>query len=86
MEDKLLLIWMYHKVQVKPSMLGPQFGLSPSQTDYWIDRLYPVLQVAFSKLTTLNLRPNCIKYLQALNTYQVEYGYAVAFHGYCVLS
>lgn len=86
MEDKLLLIWLHHKMQVMPSDLGPQFGLNQSQTDDWIRRLLPVLQLTFSKLEMPHLQQFCIKFLQALNTYQVEYlvvgGYAVAFHGY----
>jgi len=86
MEDKLLLIWMHHKAQVMPSVLGPRFGLSQSQTDYYISRLLPVLQLTFSKLATPHLPPYCIEFLQALNTYKLEYlvigGYAVAFHGY----
>lgn len=86
MEDKLLLIWLHHKMQVMPSDLGPQFGLNQSQTDDCIRHLLPVLELTFSKLTMPHLQQHCLKFLQALNTYQVEYlvvgGYAVAFHGY----
>ena len=86
MEDKLLLIWMHHKMQVIRSVLGSQFGLSQSQTDYCIHRLLPVWQLTFAKLAIPHLQLYCIKFLQALNTYQVEYlvvgGHAVAFHGY----
>jgi hypothetical protein len=66
--------------------LALQFGLSPSQVNYWIDRLLPVWQLTLSHLTKTNLQPNCIQFLQLLNSYQVEYlvvgGHAVAFHGY----
>jgi hypothetical protein len=85
-EDKVLFIWMYHKVQMSPPSLGLQFGLSPSQANDWIDRLLPVLQLALTNLTKINLQPNCVQFLQLLNSYQVEYlfigGHAVAFHGY----
>jgi hypothetical protein len=86
MEDKLLLIWLHHKMQVLPSDLGPQFGLNQSQTDDCVRHLLPVLELTFSRLTMPHLPALCIKFLQALNTYEVEYlvvgGYAVAFHGY----
>jgi hypothetical protein len=86
MEDKLLFIWMYGKVQTLQSALGLRFDLSQSQVNYWIDRLLPVWQLALTNLTKINLQPNCVQFLQLLNTYQVEYlvigGHAVAFHGY----
>lgn len=86
MEDKLLLIWLHHKAQQMPSVLAPQFGLSQFQIESWIHHLRPVLELTFAKLTTPRLSLFCIQFLQALNTYQVEYlivgGYAVAFHGY----
>jgi hypothetical protein len=85
-EDKLLFIWLYHKMQTLPPALGSHFGLNPSQVNYWIDRLLPALQLAQANLTVINLSPNCVQFLQLLNTYQVEYlvigGHAVAFHGY----
>jgi hypothetical protein len=86
MEDKLLFIWMYHKVQWLPPALGVQFGLSQSQVNNWIDRLLPVFQLALANLTIISLSPNCVQFLQLLNSCQVEYlvigGHAVAFHGY----
>jgi len=86
MEDKLLFIWLYHKGQMLQPVLGSLFGLSPVQANYWIERLLPVLQLALTNLTLINLQPNCVQFLQLLNSYQVEYlvigGHAVAFHGY----
>jgi hypothetical protein len=86
MEDKLLLIWLHDKAQQTSLVLGPQFGLSQSETEDWIHHLHPVLKLTFAKLMTPQLPLFCIQFLQALNTYQVEYlivgGYAVAFHGY----
>lgn len=85
-EDKLLFIWMFHKMQWLQPALALQFGLTPSLVNYWIDRLLPVFQLALANLTIINLPPNCIQFLQLLNSYQVEYlvigGHAVAFHGY----
>lgn len=86
MEDKLLLIWMHHKMQVSSSRLGPQFGLDPVQTNDCIAHLLPVLELTFSRLAMPRLSLFCIQFLQLLSTNQVEYlvvgGYAVAFHGY----
>ena len=86
MEDKLLFIWMYRQVHTARPALGLHFGLSHSQINYWIHRLLPVLALTFSKLKTIDLQPNCVQFLQLLNTCQVEYlvigGHAVAFHGY----
>jgi hypothetical protein len=86
MEDKLLFIWMYHKMHMLQPELGSQFGLTQSQINEWIDCLLPALQLALTNLTKVSLQPNCIQFLHLLNTYQVEYliigGHAVAFHGY----
>jgi len=45
-----------------------------------------VLDLALDNLTTASLPPNCIQFLELLNTHKVEYlvvgGRAVAFHGY----
>ena len=86
LEDKLLLIWLHDKAQQASSVLGPQFGLSHSETEDWIHHLHPVLKLTFAKLMNPQLPLFCIQFLQALNTYQAEYlivgGYAVAFHGY----
>jgi hypothetical protein len=86
MEDKLLFIWMYHKMHMLQSELGVQFDLTQLQVNDWIDRLLPVWQLALTNLTKIGLQPNDIQFLRLLNTYQVEYlvvgGHAVAFHGY----
>ena len=86
MEDKLLLIWLHDKAQQTSLVLGPQFGLSQSETEDWIHHLRPVLKLTFAKLMTPQLSMFCIRFLQALNTCQAEYlivgGYAVAFYGY----
>jgi hypothetical protein len=86
MEDKLLLVWMHHKMQVTPSILGQQFGLDPAQTNECIAHLLPVLELTYSRLAIPRLSPFCIHFLQGLHTNQVEYlvvgGHAVAFHGY----
>src|SRR4051794_1195300 len=44
--DKLLFILVYHKTNPLQTMHGLHFGLSQSQTNYWIHRLLPVLQQA----------------------------------------
>jgi hypothetical protein len=86
LEDKLLLIWMHHKMHATPLELGTQFGLDSAQTNKYIAHLLPVLEETFSRLAVPRLSPFCVQFLQRLNTHQVEYlvvgGHAVAFHGY----
>jgi len=85
-EDKLLLIWLHDKAQQTSLALGPQFGLSQSEIEDWIQHLHPVLKLTLAKLMTPQPSMFSIQFLQALNTCQAEYlivgGYAVAFHGY----
>lgn len=85
-EDKLLFIWLSCKGQVTPPMLEAHFGLNETQVSFWIEHLLPVMQLALRNLTTTKLQPNCVKFLQLLDTFQVEYlvigGHAVAFFGY----
>ena len=45
-EDKLLFILVYQKTYPLQTLHGLQFGLSQSQTNYWIHRLLRVLQRA----------------------------------------
>ncbi len=49
--DKLLFILIYHKTNPLQSMHGLQFGLRQPQTNYWIQRLLPVLQEALPILS-----------------------------------
>ncbi len=85
-EDMLLFIWIYYQVHSDLAALGLQFGLGRLQARRWIKRLLPVLRLAFVKLSTTDLPPNCVRFLQMLNECEVEYlivgGYAVAIHGY----
>jgi len=50
MADKLLFLLVYQKTNPLQTMPGLQFGLSQSQTNYWIHRLLPVLQGALADL------------------------------------
>jgi hypothetical protein len=50
MEDKLLLILVYHKTYPLQTMLGLQFGISQGRVNEWLHRLTPVLQQALSEL------------------------------------
>jgi hypothetical protein len=50
MSDKLLFVLVYQKTAPLQTMQGLQFGLSQPQTNYWIHRLLPVLQMALSKM------------------------------------
>jgi hypothetical protein len=54
MADKLLFILIYQKTNPLQTMHGLQFDLSQPQTNYWIHRLFPVLQRA---LATLGVAP-----------------------------
>lgn len=49
-EDKLLFILVYQKTYPLQTLHGLQFGLSQSQTNYWIHRLLRVLQRALGDL------------------------------------
>ena len=49
-EDRLLFILVYQKTNPLQTMHGLQFGLSQSQTHYWIHQLLPVLQRALADL------------------------------------
>jgi hypothetical protein len=53
-EDKLLFILAYQKTYPLQTMHGLQFGLSQTQSLYWIHRLTPLLQ---RMLTELALEP-----------------------------
>src|SRR5215510_10566091 len=44
--DKLLFILVYQKTNPLQTMHGLQFNLSQAQTNYWLHRLWPVLQHA----------------------------------------
>ena len=85
-EDKLLFIWMVQQGRYDRTEPGSSFGMGQMQTKRWISLLSPVLQLAFEKLSTLDLPPNCVSFLQKLNAWEVAYlvvgGYAVALHGY----
>ena len=50
MENKLLFILVYQKTNPLQTMHGLHFGLSQSQTNYWIHRLLPVLRCALAAL------------------------------------
>src|SRR5919199_3569406 len=45
-EDKLFFILVYQKTNPLQTMHGLHFGLSQPQTNYWLQRLLPVLQQA----------------------------------------
>jgi hypothetical protein len=48
--DKLLFVLIYQKTFQLQTLHGLQFGLSQPQTNYWIHRLLPVLQMSLSEL------------------------------------
>ncbi len=48
--DKLLFVLIYQKTAQLQTMHGLQFGLSQPQTNYWIHRLLPVLQMSLSEM------------------------------------
>lgn len=50
LSDKLLFILIYQKTFPLQTMHGLQFGLSQTQTNYWIHRLLPVLQRSLSEM------------------------------------
>ena len=49
-EDKLLFILMYHKTYPLQTVHGLQFGLSQAQTNEWVHRLMPVLNITLDRL------------------------------------
>jgi len=53
METKLLFILVYEKTYPLQTMQGLHFGLSQPQTNYWIQRLLPVLRAALRQLHVL---------------------------------
>jgi hypothetical protein len=48
--DKLLFVLIYQKTAQLQTMHGLQFGLSQPQTNYWIHRLLPVLQMSMAQM------------------------------------
>lgn len=54
LEDRMLFILVYHKTNPLQTMHGLGFGLSQSQTNYWIHRLLPVLQ---QSLALIGMKP-----------------------------
>lgn len=50
LEDQLLFILVYQKTYPLQTMHGLQFGLSQPPTNYWIQRLLPVLHRALAEL------------------------------------
>ena len=52
-EDKLLFLLVYLKTYPLQAVMGELFGLSPSQVNYWIHRLLPVLRLALDDLGVL---------------------------------
>jgi hypothetical protein len=52
-EDRLFFILVYLKTNPLQTMHGLQFGLSQSQTNYWIHHLLPVVQAALHELGLL---------------------------------
>lgn len=85
-EDKLLFVWMAHKVQAKQAILQSCFGFSGEQAEYWLERLLPAMQLTLYSLASTKLHPYCATFLQLLNANRARYlvigSYAVAFHGY----
>ena len=49
-EDKLLFILMYQKTYPLQTVHGLQFGLSQAQTNEWVHRLLPVLNITLERL------------------------------------
>src|ERR1700722_1412076 len=52
-EDKLLFLLVYLKTYPLQAVMGELFDLSPSQVNYWIHRLLPVLRSALDDLGVL---------------------------------
>ncbi len=49
-EDKLLFILVYQKTYPLQTAHGLQFGMSQSQTNEWIHRLFPILERSLTRL------------------------------------
>ncbi len=75
---RLLFILVYHKTNPLQTMHGLQFGLSQSQTNYWIHRLLPVLQEA---LAAIGMKPERDARLVATNAETTEGGANLAIDG-----
>jgi hypothetical protein len=52
-EDKLLFVLVYLKTYPLQVVLGQLFGISTSQANYWLHRLFPVLRTALDDLGVL---------------------------------
>ncbi len=76
--DKLLFILVYQKTNPLQTMHGLQFGLSQSQTNYWIHRLLPVLK---QTLSDLGMKPERDASLVATNPETAEGGANLAIDG-----
>ncbi len=76
--DRLLFMLVYHKTNPLQTMQGLQFGLSQSQTNYWIHRLLPVLQ---QTLAALVMQPERDARLVAINPETAAGGANLAIDG-----
>jgi hypothetical protein len=52
-EDKLMFVLVYQKTYPLQVVLGELFGMSPSQANYWLQHLLPVLREALDDLGVL---------------------------------
>jgi len=77
-EDRLLFSLVYHKTNPLQTMQGLQFGLSQSQTNYWIHRLAPVLQ---QTLAAIGMKPERDASLVATNPETLMGGANLAIDG-----
>lgn len=55
-EDKLLFILVYEKTYPLQTMMGPQFGMSQAQANYWIHQLLPLLTQSLAELDLAPIR------------------------------
>ena len=76
--DRLLFILVYHKTNPRQTMHGLHFGLSQSQTNYWIHRLLPVLQ---QTLADIGMKPERDARFVATNPETQEGGANLAIDG-----
>jgi len=76
--QRLFFILVYHKTNPLQTMHGLQFGLSQAQTNYWIHRLLPVLQLT---LADLGMKPERDARLVASNPETREGGANLAIDG-----
>ncbi len=76
--ERLLFILVYHKTNPLQTMQGLQFGLSQSQTNYWIHRLVPVLK---QTLADLGMQPERDARLVATNPESAQGGANLAIDG-----